>query len=137
MTKNVPKSKAKTAYGLLSEVRKLILEEPLRYNQACFIERRKDWESSHLSMPHFAACGTMGCVAGWVATLKHPDEFSYCETSRLAAEILGLTSDQEDLLFDGEAAKGREQTLAHAKSGAAHIARFQKKYEKQLKATRV
>jgi hypothetical protein len=29
----MPVSKAKTAYGLLSEIRKLILEEPKRYDQ--------------------------------------------------------------------------------------------------------
>lgn len=60
-TKALPKSKAKTAYGLLSEVRRLILEEPKRYDQGAFICRiggkGRSWDLDPEQAP---ACGTVG-----------------------------------------------------------------------------
>jgi hypothetical protein len=86
----IPKSKAKTAYGLLSEVRKLILEEPKRYDQGIYIARINgandsvDLRSEYRQEP---ACGTVACVAGWVATLKRGSKFGYDEADEIASEI--------------------------------------------------
>lgn len=144
MSAKLPTSKAKTAYGLLSAVRKLILAEPLRYNQARYIARTDGkhhadnpsdgWQQWVKPLP---ACGTAGCVAGWVATLKRGDRFSYKQTQGIAARILGLNSDQSEELFGGGAVGGTPQTKSHAKAGARHIAAFQEKYATQLKAKAV
>lgn len=143
MAKNaIPKSKAKTAYGLLSEIRKLILEEPKRYYQGSW--RASDW----LAPEQLPACGTVCCVAGWVDTLKSPKpagdkDWDVIEDRPLAAaraiRILGLSENQSWTLFNGHAAGdySNSDPAAHAKRGAAHIARFQKKYAAQLKAKRV
>ena len=134
----IPKSKAKTAYSLLSEVRTLILAEPKRYDQTTYIARPDGLgESYEFTSRGFPSCGTVGCVAGWVATLKGPRLFSYGAAGGIAASILGLGDAQYYELFGGGMVKGNAQTRAHAKSGAAHIAAFQKKYRAQLLAKKL
>ncbi len=144
MSKNaMPVSKAKTAYGLLSEIRKLILAEPKRYDQHI-------WKRAVENIPSamVPACGTVCCVAGWVDTLKSPEPIApedasaawegvdYAIATR-ARDILGINMDQRLELFGSEAAGSRMFLKDHAKRGAAHIAKFQKKYAAQLKAKRV
>lgn len=130
----LPKSKAKTAYGLLTEIRALILAEPLRYNQYDWLSRKAE----HHFVPNgYPACGTVGCVAGWVSTLAGPEKFSWDISADLAEKILGLDLAQAEELFRSSAASGPSQTLAHAKSGAKHIAAFQKKYRAQLLAKKL
>lgn len=133
-TKALPKSKAKNAYDLLSEVVAIVLAEPKRYDQARFIERRADGDTVPRGFP---ACGTVGCVAGWIVTLKGPPTFEYKDVERLAQDILGPTLDTSDLFFGGALPGTAGQTKAHAKAGAAHIRAFQNDYEKQLRAKRV
>ena len=138
----MPVSKAKTAYGLLSEIRKLILAEPNRYFQGAW-RLTKDNLTEDEKMP---ACGTIGCVAGWVDVLKSkrplPANAAWergIEFQRRGMEILGLSNSQAGRLFDGEAAGFRIRigVVEHARRGAEHIARFQKRYAAQLKAKRV
>lgn len=134
----LPKSRAKTAYGLLGEIKRLILAEPKRYNQRVYLEKRGPLTLNALPLnPKDAPpCGTRACVAGCVATLKtrHP---RYHEAAYIAGHILGLTYKQKDQLFNGGAASGIPGTALHARSGAKHIANFQKRHADQLKATRV
>lgn len=129
----LPASKAKNAYDLLGEVRALILAEPKRYDQSTYIERGSGVTDDR----EFPACGTVGCVAGWVATLKRKTQFDGPSTPKIAAKILGLTDDQRWDLFDGDAAGYDWQTEGHAQLGAAHIKRFQQAHAAQLKARRV
>lgn len=142
-TKALPKSKAKTAYGLLSEVRRLILAEPKRYDQTTYVARvggagrSADLDAIGLKRPD---CGTVGCVAGWVATLKAERAFASELTGLVAANILGLDQEQRGELFRGNALgniKASKQTKRYAVAGAAHIAKFQEKHAKQLKAKAV
>lgn len=135
-SKEIPKSKAKTAYGLLSEIRKIILEEPKRYDQWGWLRRGKSLRGD----PFEPACGTVGCVGGWITVLKDAK-------SDDAIQILGVGIEAAWELFDADAAGKRmcgdgfeyseASICAHAKRGARHIERFQKKYAKQLKAKRV
>ena len=131
----IPKSKAKTAYGLLTEVKRLILKEPKRYDQTLWIVGRTGGD--HLVDRSFPACDTVGCVFGWVAMLKGPLKFEFDETYSIARKILGLTEGQTYKLVHPSAAKHPPQTKAHAQSGARHITRFQKTYMAQLKAKKV
>lgn len=145
----LPRSKAKTAFGLLGEVRKIILAEPKRYNQGDSISVRRPRNDGGDESEYWPACGTIGCVGGWVYALKYPGRVRFMQrTSRYpiknpldaAQEVLGLTDAQASTLFYSSAAgaldweQGRKN---HARRGAAHIARFQKKYAKQLKGTSV
>src|SRR4051812_46510738 len=95
-TKNrhMPVSKAKTAYELLGEIRKLILEEPLRYDQekwldvGCLLHDREP------------KCGTVGCVAGWVVALKEQRTSSAQSVIKCRAmAILGIEVNQANWLF--------------------------------------
>jgi hypothetical protein len=132
----MPTSRAKTAYGLLSEICKLIVEEPLRYYQGDWIRREGDNLSCFLPAKKYPSCGTVGCVAGWVATLKRR-HFSDIQTESIAQKVLGLSGDQTIELFSGSAVSGVGQTQAHARAGVRHIRRFQKKYLSQLLAKKV
>lgn len=132
----MPVSKAKTAYGLLGEIRKLILEEPKRYNQERTLQRRAKGDGA-------PACGTVGCVAGWTVALKAPRTPTY-DVLEKAANILGLQYSTQfwsvsDELFSGDAAGWREGEgiQQHARNGAKHIAEFMKTHEAQLKAKKV
>lgn len=139
--KNVmPVSKAKTAYGLLSEIRRLILEEPKRYDQTDTVTFLSNGDDFY-PQPR-PACGTVGCVAGWTCVLKIPHlkskwQDEWVDICQRAEDILGLNEHQASRLFSPHAAKRKMQTAEHAKRGAAHIARFQEKYAAQLKAKRV
>lgn len=129
----MPKSKAKTAYGLLSEVRAIILEEPKRYDQCATIEQ--GIEAEMIYGDQVPACGTVACVGGWVLALKGYSQ--YTGGLETAWRILGEPTNDMWNLFEADKAGSRDSLSAHAKRGAAHIAAFQKKYAKQLKAKRV
>jgi hypothetical protein len=135
--KSLPTSKAKTAYGLLSEIRALILAEPKRYNQHDVLDYVEPDEADA------PACGTVGCVAGWTCVLKVrrlKAKWLEAEISVLdqAQEILGLSDGQAGLLFEGHIAGERcGEIEAHADRGAAFIAAFQKRFARQLKAKAV
>lgn len=134
--KVTPKSKAKTAYGLLSEVCDVIRNEPLRYNQTWWLSKRRD-RIQVLPPAGYPSCGTVGCVAGWAVTLKGKTVRDW-DIESTARKLLGLDEAQATDLFSSDAIKSTDpQTLAHANAGIAHIRSFQKEYAKQLKATRV
>jgi hypothetical protein len=110
-------------------------------------------------------------VAGWVETLKNPTPINaellvwspdgkipdkFFAVRDFAAEVLGLTNEQAEELFDGKAAGDRDEDNyiddaddcwdcemrgldleGHAARGAEHIRRFMDRYEAQLKAKRV
>lgn len=129
-TSAVPTSKAKTAYALLSEIRRVILAEPKRFDQTTWLETK----TRRMFVDTFPACNTVGCVAGWVVALTHERPCSFWKTEAAAINVLGIDGGQAFELFDAKSVTGKSQTLAHAESGAAHIAAFQRKYAKQLKA---
>lgn len=135
----IPKSKAKTAYSLLSEVCAVIAAEPLRYDQWTWGRREGDMSPDDLTFHAyvFPACGTVGCVAGWVATLKSKRDFDMNNAGTIARRILGLGGKDAGELFSPEAARGASQSTAHAAAGVKHIRRFQKKHRAQLLAKKV
>lgn len=123
MNTPLPTSDATNAYDLLTDIRRLIREEPKRYDQHTWIEH---------PLKGGPSCGTVGCVAGWVWTLKRPE---YTESiADAAAKILGLEWSQAAELFNGGAVTGEAQTWWHGVQGRRHIWRFQRKYATQLKA---
>lgn len=122
----MPTSRAKTAYGLLSAIAKLALEEPKRMRMETWLSRDGGW----LHPSRVPACGTVGCIGGWTTVLR---------PRRMAKDTLGLDGAQADELFlDRPLVWDWPQgTAKHARKVAAHIRRFQKKYASQLKRKKV
>lgn len=142
-------SKAKTAFGLLSEVKREILADAGGYDQTEIARPRRGLKKE-------TACGTAFCRAGWVAMLRgraslwqstfadqlvvanflsHPHDTEPVWT--WARRLLGLTHEQAEELFGGSAVDGDPGTTRHARLGARGIEEFQKKYARQLRATKV
>lgn len=124
----VPKS-VKNAYDLLGFVQQVIREEPLRYNQRiCLIKQNPYNPIGGL----FPSCGTVGCVAGWVATLK-PTKDPMKSRIEQAIDVLGLVDGQIGQLFAFDAVReGEPQTPEHAIAGIAHIEAFRQAHKAQL-----
>lgn len=136
--KSFPKSRARTAFGLLSEIQKIILAEPKRYDQTDVLSLKSD-SGVGSDDKYFPSCGTVGCVAGWVAVLKvpHAEKLGSGNMMLHAEDILGISSEQADVLFCGDAAGDVSNRAAHAKRGARHIEKFKNLHAAQLKAQRV
>lgn len=147
MKGKLPVSKAKTAYGLLSEIAALAIAEPKRIAMTLWLQ--KETGPQHRSLPEgYPACGTVGCVGGWTIALKPtaarkingglfgPDRE---DSGQRAGRRLGLTEEQADELFlpSDICNSSNQQTPAHARAVVAHIRRFQKKYRTQLLAKKV
>lgn len=130
-------SVAENAYDLLEEIKQIIIDDPKRYNQG-------DWGKHYggeyvRDHKHLPECGTIGCVAGWAVTLTKGKTWMITSSGTYAQHILGLTDSQAQELFSAKAAGARDQESPedHARRGAAHIARFQRRYKKQLKAKKL
>lgn len=136
----------KTAYDLLTRIKEIIRERPTRYHQGEWRELFRESSVESLVDNHtdsyinsIPLCGTQCCVGGWAVALVRPRLFSrmgYFEVADTAQQILGLTGDQADELFDGDAltVSNAPGTKAYAEAGCDHISAFQKKYKKQLQA---
>jgi MprA protease rhombosortase-interaction domain-containing protein len=114
----------------LKAVAQLILDEPGRYDQRTYIERvdqdgrrrENDWVGLVLNPP---PCGTVGCVAGWVAATGRARIPKYDNVSEVARRILKLPPWQAAALFaSGAAGYDRPGSMAHARAGVRHIERF-------------
>lgn len=74
-------------------------------------------------------CGTVGCVAGWVAVLTRPDPgvvpSPWVAQSR-AETVLRLSPRQADRLFSPDAVPSRYRpgTKAYVAAGVRHIEKF-------------
>lgn len=128
----IPKSKAKTAYGLLSEVAALVRAEPKRLAMAIWTT---DGDEDLPPTGVFPACGTVGCIGGWTETLMRERGIEYPD----APTILGLVGEQSALLFCPSRLMNaaNQQTPEHAAETVAHIHKFQKRYRAQLLAKKV
>src|SRR3990167_2203550 len=133
------KSSAKTAYGRLGEIKRLILAEPLGYDQNVYRIEKSDLYYLNYTFPK---CNTICCVAGWEITLAHSERrvkeiAKVYDCAETAQKDLGLTLDQSKELFEPSALsklaqhKGevlpKPQTLQYAKLGYEHITNFQHK----------
>jgi hypothetical protein len=138
--KKVPRSRAKTADGLVGDVIRAVLDEPRRVNMgevAC--ERLPDDGGP--------ACGTVGCFAGWVCLLAGMRREDVGDTYR-AERILGLNvnyytvgrSGGEHVFNSGHGDRCwwlRPGGAAYARAVAARIQKFRRINRKQLRACRL
>lgn len=135
--KAVPRSRAKTAWGLLQDVKRAILAEPKRANMGCYIGVHDPSEGG-------PACGTVGCFAGWITLLRGTP--SRMNADFVAENILGsdidyYTAGGNYYVFNvghGDAcATTTWGTRAHARAVAARITRFMKVNETALKTRKL
>ena len=136
MTKtHMPTSKAKTAYGLLTEIAALAIAEPKRIAMSTWRQTASSGVMvlTHTVFPNapravtMPACGTVGCIGGWFQTLS----------GRSPYEVIGDTLQEELCYPHALCCAAKQQTAAHARAVVAHIRRFQKKYRAFLLATKV
>lgn len=143
--KALPRSKAKTAWGLVQDVKRVMLEEPKRVWMKDYIVERNPalW-------PNAPACGTVGCFAGWCSILSGGKRNIF-RTYSHALELLGdcdydtvQTTDDDgyaykDHVFSafGPDLEGEPGTATFARSVVRRIERFQRINEKVLKAKKV
>lgn len=93
--KLIPVSKAKTALGLLGDVKRAILQEPKRADMTTYTDRIHPEEGG-------PACGTVGCVAGWISLLAGQ---GYVDDAAPAKKLLGYglnyyTVGENDYVFN-------------------------------------
>lgn len=146
-----PRSNATNAYELLNDVCRVVLEEPKRAYMTTYISAFQDPSTAKIGGP---ACGTVGCIAGWVGILKRPrgaqngddvrgyDESGCRNTMDERAEgLLGLSTD--DLftsdLYDtaGATTEYTYGTRDYARAVVRKIRAFQKQHRAQLLAKAV
>jgi hypothetical protein len=90
------------AARLLRKVAQHILEEPNRYDQETFLKishAGEEYLGPSELIDKFPACGTVGCIAGWVAALTAKNPKRLKDVQRFADKTLGITSDQSQRLF--------------------------------------
>lgn len=141
----VPKSNASTAYGLLSDICTLITDEPKRM-------RMGDWHTSLVDLTDEAKpkCGTVGCIGGWIETLR-PRRAALrfgVDTLEYAGKVLGFDAtyagddpDSEaimDLFLNQKLTNAKPQgTPKHAAAVVRHIRKFQQKHARRLRAHKI
>lgn len=134
-TSPIPTSKAKTAYGLLSEICALIHDEPKRLDMSMPLAC-----NANEFYPLAPACGTVGCVAGWVVMLRGNPNAKMAITTQ-GADILGIPNAVSDLFYVFPKTSRNDhqvETLTlHAAEEIKIVKAFQKKYRAQLLAKKV
>lgn len=129
-----PRTRATTPIAILKAVVKAIREEPKRYDQSDWVETWTPRTTKRYGEPKpesFPTCGTIGCVAGWVATLTRPKRERYTRSSmveRRARKALKLDQYEAGVLFEGDAVHGNVGTREYVERGVAHIERFMREH---------
>lgn len=128
----IPKSRAKTAYGLLSEIVALIRDEPRRLDMSMPLDTNA--KDAYELAP---SCGTVGCVAGWAVMLRGNPNAKIPITTQ-GADILGIPNAVADLFYvfpKSSRDDNKPETLTrHAAEEIKIIRAFQKTNRKQLLA---
>lgn len=130
----IPISRATNSYDLLEDLKKTILEEPLRLRMNDWVTALAGW-TGILDIP-LPECGTVACCSGWLALLRRSRAITQVDIlgyhhghdfpeSALQA-ISALFYDMVDHLTPG--------TLAYAEHITQKITAIQKEHEGDLKA---
>ncbi len=142
----LPTHNAKTAYGLLNAIARVITEEPKRLDMSVVCYRKErllrdaitDLEWNKIKIP---ACGTVGCIAGWALVLTGltSESTAIGNETWMAEMVLGLTPNQgKELFFPPALIGGSErQTVKHVNDTVKHIRKFQRANKAQLQNTKL
>lgn len=136
--KALPRSRAKTAWGLVQDVKRAMREEPLRVDMRTYARKKSPSKGG-------PACGTVGCFRGWLSILggENPDPFVAQGFWTLLPENVDLSFGPDNKFHVFNAGSGdscestRPGTRAHARAVIQRINRFAKKNEAKLKAHRL
>lgn len=79
-----PKTRAKTAWGLMKAVNRVLLSEPQRLYMGNWISSFQNREQSYQEESLAPRCGSVGCYAGWVAMLHFGREVFGVQSNVLA-----------------------------------------------------
>jgi hypothetical protein len=113
--------------ALLKKVKKHILAEPKRINMNTWGRDSDEGEPQ-------PACGTVGCIAGWIVFLSKPkSKWDFWKSSDIRSEatrLLRMKDWQVDGLFSPYGVYGEPGTRDHAKSVAKRIDYFIKGHKK-------
>lgn len=149
----VPKSRATNSYDLLKDVIKAIREEPRRiYMRDWWIpeerlENQTDVVLKELSTSRFPACGTVGCIRGWMGLLVHNigdrgiPSVAGTGTDLLPSAYSNISRQDTDNLFYGSAEypfpDAKHGTVEYAEAVVENIEKYLAKWEERLKAHRI
>ena len=130
--KAIPKSRAKTAWGLCQAVKRAILAEPKRVDMGVALERR-------LPQAGGPSCGTVGCFFGWSCLLagvvigdSPMSLFGDCDFYTVGTGSYVFNAGSGDACEDT-----KPGTSAHARAVVARIDKFMRVNEQVLKAHRL
>lgn len=138
----LPRTRARTAIGILKAVAQAIVDEPRRYRQSSWI---KPAEALHTRQR--PACGTAACVAGWVVIVTRDGAEDREDLLRLgdtwvrgsgsdvcwheenaiakrARRTLQISRTQAQRLFDSYAVTWHGSVRRYANAGVEHIEQF-------------
>jgi hypothetical protein len=145
----VPRSRATNAYELLDEVVRVIEAEPRRLNMGNWI-----FMPSYVERELIPACGTVGCVAGWIVLLWDGPRAAFADRQNVPTRALQLMGSDGfpysslggDLnrLFDGAVVRNADADLEevevaepgdedYVKLVVQRIREFQDEHEEFLK----
>lgn len=132
----IPKSRAKTAYGLLSEIVAIVKDEPKRLDMIMPLNLH-----ATESYPLAPSCGTVGCVAGWAVMLRGDPRSESTSITSQGVRILGVQEALGELFYKFPKTPrddAKPKTIArHAAEEITIIRAFQKKYRTQLLAKKL
>lgn len=153
-----PKLTATTSYGLLRQVQKAMLEEPARVDMTVVVRdlEREDgdgWLACYMrEQKRYPACGTQGCVWGWVKLIASPSNVYHMDG--MASEYFPESAQKEaDVLFYASGSDYFEEvgnlypwpddkkltpgTPAYARAVVANIEKFIKRHYQALRHHRL
>lgn len=134
--KSLPRSRAKTAWGLCSNVIKVIQAEPKRANMRRYVHDQPPEQGG-------PACGTVGCFGGWISLLGSPSRYKLISPQVILGDVVhyAIVGPEKEHVFnsgDGDAcASTTPGTVAHMRAVVRRIKKFMKVNEKALKARKL
>ena len=134
--KPIPRSRAKTAYGLVRAVIRAIRAEPKRADITTFYNRRHPEDGG-------PACGTVGCFAGWVCLLRDGRKGFDMRAMQILGEHMNysIPGSQGHSVFNSGKGDACESTTpgtkAHSRAVIARIKKFIAVNENALRARRL
>jgi len=135
--KLIPRSTATNAYDLMADVVKVIRDEPKRMDMSTFTRLKMKF----VPKARRPACGTIGCVAGWMVMLTMSDEHlweirdaglmsEWRAQQLLPSSVRGAAS----RLFYSMVHAGDDGTPAYAEEVITLIEAFMRDHEAALRA---
>lgn len=132
-----------TAYDILTHVAKLMQEEPRRLDMSWFVLKYKGKNSGYEHTTMAPACGTVGCVSGWItmnARIANPLRHAAGDSYQLLGTFNSpsLETDFHSLFFHTHPLDvGNPGSRAYARAVAKRVREVRDKHRTYLKARKI